>query len=410
MSYRSVSCAGSVLLLALVTQAATPRPEKSPGRTAVENLGSEPLRRGVAWLVRAQLQSGGWGQGEEAQTMGQSANPSLRDLANVADTSIAALALIRAGNSPRSGEHRAAVAKAVEFVASEIERSDRNSLYVTSARGTRVQAKLGTYIDTFLAATLLAEVKGKMPDETANRRVTRALDGVMEKIERNQLANGTWDNQGWAPVLAQSMAAKAINRAAQAGATVDEKVRTKAEVYARDQFDKRTGGFKADGSAGVALYSSAGNLGAMQDSDDTNRVKERELRGRLERASNEEERRKVRGEIDRIAGNRRDLNAARSAVVGRLADARFVQGFGSNGGEEYLSYMNIGESLAAGGGEEWQRWNRSINDNLERVQNQDGSWTGHHCITGRTFCTSAALLVLTLGGDNAPIASRLPRR
>ena len=72
--------------------------------------------------------------------------------------------------------------------------------------------------------------------------------------------------------------------------------------------------------------------------------------------------------------------------------------------------MNIGESLAAGGGEEWQRWNRSINDNLERVQNQDGSWTGHHCITGRTFCTSAALLVLTLGSDNAPIASRLPRR
>ena len=32
--------------------------------------------------------------------------------------------------------------------------------------------------------------------------------------------------------------------------------------------------------------------------------------------------------------------------------------------------------------------------NLNRIQNDDGSWTGHHCITGRTFCTSTALLVL----------------
>src|SRR5207247_1610298 len=122
---------------------------------------------------------------------------------------------------------------------------------------------LGTYIDTFLTATLLADVKGRMPDETGNRRVIAALDKVMGKIERNQRQDGTFDSAGWAPVLSQSMAAKALNRAAQVGAKVSEDARAKAETYARGQFDKRNGEFGSGGSAGVPLYSSSGNLAAM---------------------------------------------------------------------------------------------------------------------------------------------------
>ena len=41
-----------------------------------------------------------------------------------------------------------------------------------------------------------------------------------------------------------------------------------------------------------------------------------------------------------------------------------------------------------------------MTENLERVQNADGCWSGHHCITGRTFCTATALLVLM--ADRAP--------
>ena len=40
------------------------------------------------------------------------------------------------------------------------------------------------------------------------------------------------------------------------------------------------------------------------------------------------------------------------------------------------------------------------NGMVGKVQNEDGSWTGHHCITGRTFCTAAALLVMM--GDRTP--------
>ena len=41
-----------------------------------------------------------------------------------------------------------------------------------------------------------------------------------------------------------------------------------------------------------------------------------------------------------------------------------------------------------------------------RFQNDDGSWTGHHCITGRTFCTSSALLVLMADRTPVPVKER----
>ena len=35
------------------------------------------------------------------------------------------------------------------------------------------------------------------------------------------------------------------------------------------------------------------------------------------------------------------------------------------------------------------------------AQNADGSWAGQHCITGRTFCTSTALLTLLVEQEKA---------
>ncbi|MEE8460423.1 MAG: hypothetical protein V3S08_11135, partial [Phycisphaerales bacterium] len=92
---------------------------------------------------------------------------------------------------------------------------------------------------------------------------------------------------------------------------------------------------------------------------------------------------------------------AQDAVIARLDDPQFVAGFGSNGGEEFLSHSNIGESLVVKGGEAWKKWDAKMTRNLNRIQNADGTWTGHHCITGRTFCTSSALMVLMV--DRTPV-------
>jgi hypothetical protein len=90
-----------------------------------------------------------------------------------------------------------------------------------------------------------------------------------------------------------------------------------------------------------------------------------------------------------------------AAMIARMDEPTFVAGFGNNGGEEFLSHLLIGESLALKGGEEWSKWDAAITELVGGIQNGDGSWTGHHCITGRTFCTAAALLVLM--ADRTPV-------
>ena len=135
-------------------------------------------------------------------------------------------------------------------------------------------------------------------------------------------------------------------------------------------------------------------------------TRELELKKKAESAKDEPERDQARKELERIGDARRVNGEAQAALIGRLDDAQFVSGFGSNGGEEFLSYMNISESLVVKGGHDWKRWDDAMASNLDRVQNGDGSWTGHHCITGRTFCTSAALLVLLADRAPVPVAGR----
>jgi hypothetical protein len=38
---------------------------------------------------------------------------------------------------------------------------------------------------------------------------------------------------------------------------------------------------------------------------------------------------------------------------------------------------------------------------LVKLQNQEGSWAGHHCITGRVAVTSAAVLTLLVERSGA---------
>ncbi|MBI3927609.1 MAG: hypothetical protein HY319_18865 [Armatimonadetes bacterium] len=367
-------------------------------------LGDETLK-GVKWLIAHQHQNGGWGQGEESQNMGGGGE--LAGVPNVADTCIATLALMRAGSTPSDGPYAKNIARAISFVVSEVDASDPDSLYVTSVRGTRVQSKLGPYIDTFLSSMVLAEAQGQMPDDASKKRVSAALDKVLRKIQKNQRADGTWDDNGWAPALSQSMATKGLNRAVQSGAEVDEETLKRAEKHAVSQYDSSSGSFKSEGSAGVSLYATAATTSAMQDSMNTNAAKEKELREVASNSKDEKKRDQARNELGRIAGTRKAQEESRQTLVRQLDDDSFVKGFGSNGGEEFLSYMNISETLVVQGGPEWKSWDQGMSQNLSRIQNADGSWSGHHCITGRTFCTAAALLVLTADRAPVPVAARV---
>ncbi|PYT19640.1 MAG: hypothetical protein DMG58_35890, partial [Acidobacteria bacterium] len=78
---------------------------------------------------------------------------------------------------------------------------------------------------------------------------------------------------------------------------------------------------------------------------------------------------------------------------------QYIAGFGSIGGEEFFSYLNISDSLHRAGGPEWETWNGEMKMKLIRLQNDDGTWAGQHCITGRVAVTSAAILLLQADRD-----------
>ena len=158
--------------------AAKAEPRSDPGSktwtTAVEPKPLSPnVKKGLDWLVEHQLPSGGWGEGEEsAECEAAAERAALRDTPNVADTCIAALALIRSGSTPREGPYRGAIVKGVQLrplpgrgVRRRVARRHR------ACTGRAVQMKLGPNIDTFLASMLLAEVKGRMPDEASEKGV-----------------------------------------------------------------------------------------------------------------------------------------------------------------------------------------------------------------------------------------------
>jgi hypothetical protein len=101
-------------------------------------------------------------------------------------------------------------------------------------------------------------------------------------------------------------------------------------------------------------------------------------------------------QLSRTAADRVQNAKQISAIQGQLANAAFVGGFGSIGGEEFFSYLNISDSMKRVGGDPWSKWHADITQKILGLQNSDGTWAGHHCITGRVAMTSAAILNLTV--------------
>jgi hypothetical protein len=371
-------------------------------RTAVEPKTIDAtVKKGLAYLAKHQLKGGGWGQGDESVHMGNSM-ANMADSANVADTSMALLAFLRSGNTASKGDYQDEVQRGIAYVVGEIEKSDDDSLFVTSVRGTRVQGKIGQYVDTFSAMMMLTEAQGTMRDGVANAKIDAALKKVVRKVEKNQRDNGSWDDNGWAPVLSQAIAAKGLNRAAQNGVAVSPAVLDRVEKQANQ------GDMAARGSAGVGLYGSAASSAGARDSYETKKAKVETLKAKKKKYRpdplNQSPDEPTDAEIAAAEADAdRSFKAAvetERAMISRLDDSGFIAGFGNNGGEEFLSYLLISETLVQKGGDEWQRWDAAISKLVGKVQNEDGSWSGHHCITGRTFCTAAALLVLM--GDRTP--------
>ena len=336
-------------------------------------------QKGIQWLVSVQGKDGGWGQdgGETSYVrQGERLESNGNDVAN---TAVAAEALLHAGSTPTSGPYRENLQRAIGFILQHVEQSPAEGLAVTDQTGTQIQRKLGPYIDTFLTSKLLAELDGNMGDARSNARVRQSLQKCVAKVEKNQLKDGSWNiSGGWAPILGTSMASRSLYLAKQKGVAVSANSMALVDNYtknanAQPKAADASRPVSAESvavtaaSAGVSLYQGAQALEQLSRTDEDRRTNAREI----------------------------------DAIKGRLSDTKFVTGFGSMGGEEFFSYLNISDSLHRTGGTEWAKWNGDIKAKVLQLQNQDGTWAGHHCITGRVAVTSAAILTLLADRDQA---------
>lgn len=334
--------------------------------------------QGARWLVAHQNDDGGWGAGSWGGSAGAAAS-------DVATTSLAVMALLRDANG--RALHREAIARGVGFVVRAVEASPSEGARLQGPQGTQPQYKLGRNVDTHFAALLLGEISRRLQTGEAlglapadEHGVAVAYDKVLSKVVAAQKADGSFDGDGWAPVLSTSVAARSLYQAQALGKTIAPETLERSDAYQRKLVDADTGALDASAGAGVDLYAAASSL---QSNRDAARRTGGEARVRAEKAA----------------------EATADAVRAR-GDA-LAAGFGSVGGEEMLSYMMISDTLAESGGDDWDAWNRRIAERLSATQNADGSWSGHHCITSTTFVTAAA--VMTLGSEDA-VGNRVATR
>jgi Squalene-hopene cyclase C-terminal domain/Prenyltransferase and squalene oxidase repeat len=357
------------------------------------------LKKALDWIDKAQNDDGGWGAGTH---FNQGVMDPHAVKADPATTSLVAMALLRTDNSLEKGSYNTDLKKATEFLLKAVENCPASQPYITTLENTQPQVKLGRNIDVILTAqyftNLLRYEQNNLP---MKKRIEKALDKCIARIQNTQDADGGWKQGGWAPVLQSALANNALETAKEIGRNVNSAVLNKSRRYQNGNFDTETNQAVTGKAAGVLLYSlSSTTRASAQDArkakDLVNKAKKK---GKLNDDKITEQNLKQAGASPTEA---KELYAAyqiNEASRREALKSDVMAGFGSNGGEEFLSYLMTGESMRMQSDNDWLKWYDMITSKLVNIQNQDGSWNGHHCITSPVFCTATCLLILSIHND-----------
>ncbi|MEW4564964.1 prenyltransferase/squalene oxidase repeat-containing protein [Bremerella sp. JC770] len=296
------------------------------------------IHKGMAWLVSAIQRDG---------TVGT-------DRAYGPDLSCSALTglmFLSEGSTPYGGPYAKYTRSVLNGVLDQIER--RPLLNEKVERVTLVQRKIGMNADIFFATLFLSEVYYEATEE---REVIRqAIARMVDHIGRTQQSDGTWGSESWAPILGTVLGWESLRSAS---------------------------------SAGFAINASADKVGEALMDQLRERPKEED--GWMHRFYKEASCLRVLFSM-KYRDDPLFLASAEKLLKLITTDQR---AFRYAGGEEYLSFYLVTQCMLAELRPSWKKWAPKVRRELIRNQNADGSWTGHHCITDRTFCTAAAVLTL----------------
>jgi len=357
-------------------------------------------QRGLEWLVKAQANDGGFGSGSHARQDIMDPHAVSTDPAT---TAMVGMALMRMGNTLDKGQYAAQLKRATDYLLVQVESAPKGAVNITQISGTQIQSKLGANIDVALTTQFLSNLLARIGEQHGTYlRVKRALNTCVGMIQRSQNADGSVQGDGWAGVLQSSFAASALESAKNVGAEVDEESLELARDYQKANFDANTGSVATERAAGVTLY-------AVSSSTRNSAAQARAANEAVERAKKEGKVAKdapmdskalegagyTPAEAEKMNTAYQVFNAAKTQAQ---AD-NVISGFGNNGGEEFLSFLQTGESLVIAKDQGWKNWYGQTTKRLVDIQNQDGSWNGHHCITSPVFCTATSLLILSVNND-----------
>lgn len=295
----------------------------------------------LRWLLAAQNPDGSFGD-------------NLRTPGDTSNTSIALVALLATGSTVDRGPHWRSIRRAADWL---LRKTGGRAGGYDSA--TLIQAKLGQNIDLYLAALAYSQLLGTHMDADTEKTLQQRASAMAEHIASLQKANGEWE-ASYETILTTISAWLALRQAHDAGVAVPGASAERVVRYLEETcLDRATGVFK-DMKWGkqMRFVTQAGALRVLY-----------------------------------AHGREHEAHVQHATRV--LLDMRFDQDVGGRaGGEEFLGALYATQALRMADDKTFAAWYGKIVAALARSQNADGSWLGHHCITGRVFCTACSLIAL----------------
>jgi hypothetical protein len=354
LSRRDLLAASPLLLFpSEILSAASAVPSSSrrgPGFPEFTENSRAAIRKGTRWLLKTINRKGACGV-----DIGQPED--------IGCTSMVGMALMSQGNTPMEGKYYQQVRRIRGYLLRAVDNMPNDD--ITSSLRTQLQVKIGRHAHSFFAALFLSQVIGEGDDPGL---VKKRLSKLTNVIVKQQTSNGDWAGASWAPTLGTVMGWVCLRASHFAGFKVDASAKKVAD-HLQQQMQSRIGAYS--GSWMHTLYKNATGIRVLY----------------------------ALGK-DKSPIAKKAFNDVLTFV------SRDHTPFSQAGGEEYLAFHLITDTMLQKGGDDWKKWFPVVRDKIISVQNGDGSWAGKHCITSRTFCTAAALLVLTAPNRYLPISQQ----